>query len=41
MAKKRTIFQVTTIRHFENCRREDPVDDSAIAAPKHVTVWKI
>ena len=41
MAKKRAIFQVTTIRHFENRRREDPVDDSAIAAPKHVTVWKI
>ena len=40
MAKKRAIFQVT-IRHFENRRREDPVDDSAIASPKHVTVWKI
>ena len=41
MAKTKAIFQVTTIRHFENRRREDPVDDIAIAAPKHVTVWKI
>ena len=41
MAKKRAIFQVTTMRHFENRRREDTGDDIAIAAPKHVTVWKI
>ena len=39
--KKEQFFRVTTSRHFENRRREDPVDDITIAALKHVTVWKI